>query len=119
MNDELKEYLQTGKKNLILIYVLYLCGIVAPVFPLIGVVIAYINKDTKDAFLSSHYIFIFRTFFIGFTALLFFYLPFLMIVGWLFYIILICWFLIRTTVGLKYVSADKPHPNPNTYWIGS
>lgn len=41
MSDDIKEYLDPGKKNLILIYVLYLCGIIIPILPIIGVVFAF------------------------------------------------------------------------------
>jgi len=35
MNDEIKRYLEPGKKNLILVYILYLGGIIIPILPVI------------------------------------------------------------------------------------
>ena len=48
MDKEIKKYINAGKTNLIVIYILFLCGVVAPLLPIIGAVFAYINKDIKD-----------------------------------------------------------------------
>ena len=56
MNDEIKRYLEPGKKNLILVYILYLGGIIIPILPLIGVVFAFANMNHEDKRWRSHYI---------------------------------------------------------------
>ncbi|KHO02366.1 putative membrane protein [Rickettsia felis str. Pedreira] len=113
MDKHLKEYTESGKKNLIVVYILYLCGVVAPPLPLIGVVFAYINKDKADNFAASHYVFLFRTF--CFAA-----------IGWVIcftdiWIVLdfalAIWYILRIVIGFKYMIEDQAYPNPMTYWI--
>jgi uncharacterized membrane protein len=48
------------------VYVLYLLGYITGITAIIGVVIAYIQADSADAPVKSHYIFQIRTFVIGF-----------------------------------------------------
>jgi uncharacterized membrane protein len=117
MNDEIKQYLHAGKKNLIAIYILFLCGMVIPVLPVIGVIIAYINKDVKDTFLSSHYIFIIRTFCIAFIGLLVSMITMFIFIGPVLYFIVWAWSVARIVTGLKYLSDNTGHTNPMTYWI--
>lgn len=117
MNDEIKEYIKTGKKNLILIYVLYLCGIVAPIFPLVGVVMAYINRAAADQFLASHYIFVFRTFLLGCLGVFVSIITTLIFIGPVIYALVLIWFILRTAIGLKYIADNREHPNPTTFWI--
>jgi uncharacterized membrane protein len=51
MSEEVRQYLQPGKKNLILIYILYLAGLINLIFPLVGVAFAYANKEDSSKFL--------------------------------------------------------------------
>ena len=52
------------------VYVLYLLGYITGITAIIGVVIAYIQADSADAPVKSHYIFQIRTFVIGFIYFL-------------------------------------------------
>ncbi len=126
MNDDLKQYLLAGKKNLVLIYILYLCGFVAPIFPLIGAVMAYLHKDCSDYFCRSHYIFTLRTFVISLGAFILSFIitlvfisliPVLAFIAPVSYFLLTGWFILRVAVGFKYLVEDKAHPNPKTWLI--
>ena len=117
MNDEIKEYFSPGKKNLIAVYILYLCGVVAPVLPLIGVILAYINKDIKDRLLASHYTFLIRTFFMGLVGIIVSTITTIILIGPILYIMVIIWFVIRIVIGLKYLIDNIEYPNPLTFWI--
>lgn len=125
MKDDLKDYLLAGKENLIIVYVLYLCGIVAPLLALIAAVMVYVNKDVKNELCSSHYIFLLRTFcitFVGislstiFTSLLIF-SKFFGFLGVILYTLCTIWFILRVAIGFKYLIDNKDHPNFNTLWI--
>jgi uncharacterized membrane protein len=116
MSEEIKEYLQLGKKNIILVYVLYLCGFVFPIVPFLGGAFAYAGKSHQNRVWQSHYLFAFRTFCIcaiGFmlsSMISFFIAPII-------YVIVLVWFVVRSITALQFLFQDLPHPNPLTFWI--
>ena len=102
----------------IIIYTLYLANFVIPFTSLIGVILAYINKNDDTSFLQSHYQFQIRTFWIG---LLYFFvgaLLTLILVGWLILLFYAVWLIIRCVKGLRYLINQQPIPNP-TSWMFS
>jgi len=105
------------KKNLILIYILYLSGALVPLFPLIGVVMAYINKDISEGIFSSHYIYLLRTFYIGFIILVICSMLVFIVEEIFLYALLVVWLVVRVVVGLKNLVDNKPIRNPDTYLI--
>jgi uncharacterized membrane protein len=117
MDEKVKQYLEASKKNLTVIYILYLCGVVVPVFVLIGAVMAYVNKDKGDRILAGHYIFILRTFVIGLIGYIISIITTVILIGPILYMGLCGWFIARIVMGLKYLVEDYPHPNPLTFWI--
>ncbi|MFY9590316.1 DUF4870 family protein [Rickettsia endosymbiont of Halotydeus destructor] len=117
MDKQIKEYTNPGKKNLIIVYILFLCGIVAPLLAIVGAFFAYVNKDVSDRFLSSHYIFLFRTFWLAFIGYIISTVTMIILIGFILYCIIAIWFLLRLAVGFKYLLNDWPHPNPETFWI--
>lgn len=117
MDKEIKKYINAGKTNLMVIYILFLCGVVAPLLPIIGAVFAYVNKDIKDGLLASHYTFILRTFCIGFIGIIISMITTIILIGPVLYACLFVWFILRIAIGLKYLLNDTGHPNYMTYWI--
>ncbi|MBN8511522.1 MAG: hypothetical protein J0L79_00635 [Rickettsiales bacterium] len=125
MNEEIKKYLEPGKKNIILIYILFLCGAVTYLTPIVGGVLAFLNINFKDQKWHSHYVFALRSFIFGLigmfiatiiafasvtSTVFFFILPFA-------YTIVYAWFLIRIVIALRFILEDAAHPNPLTFWI--
>ena len=47
-------FLELGKSNLQLIYILYLAGLIVGITPLIGIVLAYMNKGKATGLYESH-----------------------------------------------------------------
>jgi uncharacterized membrane protein len=45
-------YLEPGKGNVQLVYVLYLAGFVVGITPLVGLIFAYINRGRSAAFMT-------------------------------------------------------------------
>ncbi len=121
MNIEILTYLQTSKENVILIYILYLCGILylwgitMPIFPVIGVILAYLNKEGSSSFLFTHYNFSIRTFWFSILALII--IKILPISSLIIYILFVIWYICRNIIGFKYLLNDKPHPNSLTFWV--
>ncbi|WP_375326942.1 hypothetical protein [Candidatus Tisiphia endosymbiont of Nemotelus uliginosus] len=127
MNNEIKEYTKAGRSNLIIIYILFLCGIIAPLLPVVGVIFAYMHKDVKDSNLSSHYIFLLRTFCIGLAGdIICFFINLLVLLTFpilllllkpICYACLYIWYILRVAIGFKYLLNYEPYENYMTYWI--
>lgn len=125
MNTEIREYIQPGKKNIFLIYLLYLFGTAIAILPLIGVTFAYAYAKVENPLWRSHYQFAFRTFIIGGAAIIgssIFSFAFLMnvglfFIGFLLYIVIFVWCLVRSIIALGYLMNNAPHPAPYSLWI--
>jgi uncharacterized membrane protein len=111
-------------------YVLFL--LLPTFFPvLIGLVLAYANRDTPSALLRSHYVFQIRTFWIFFgwaviaLALIGMGIPLSILLVGIPAVILgaaiLCglslFFAVRCVVGLIYLAQGKPYPRPQTWLI--
>ena len=95
-----------------LVYILYLAGIVFGITGIVGVVMAYINKDEAPDWLKSHYQFQIRTFWIGGLYLLIGTLLSVILIGWLVILFWVVWLIIRAVKGMKFLEAKEAHPNP-------
>lgn len=116
MSDEIKEYLQPGKKNLILLYIMYLIGLVAPIFPVIGAAFAYANKSIANKTLKSHYLFALRTFYLSAAGWLVCYILNMIFINPIIYVVFV-WYTVRSIIALQLLIQDLPHPNPMTFWL--
>ena len=111
-------------------YVLFL--LLPTFFPvLIGLVLAYANRDTPSALLRSHYVFQIRTFWIFFgwaviaLAMIGMGIPLSILLVGIPAVILgaaiLCglslFFAVRCVVGLIYLAQGKPYPRPQTWLI--
>lgn len=117
MSIDVQDYLKPGKRNIILIYILYLCGLIFPILIVLGGLFAYAGHTDKDNFLDSHYIFAFRTFWIGILCALISLIATIIFIGIILYILLFAWFALRSIIALQYLIHDQPHPHPKTLWI--
>ncbi|MFK7973445.1 MAG: hypothetical protein AB8B66_01090 [Rickettsiaceae bacterium] len=117
MDYQIKQYIQAGKKNLFLIYALYLMWMIIPLLTLIGAVFAYANINHEDNFLRSHYIFSFRTFMVGFFGSIIAAAASLFFIGPIIFIAIFIWCVIRSIFALQFLIANQTHPNPLTFWI--
>jgi uncharacterized membrane protein len=99
------------------IYILYLVGWVIPIIPpIIGLIMAYINRDGAPAWVQSHYQFQIRTFWIGLLYFVISLLATMILIGWLILALMIIWWIIRCVKGLKALFDGTPYPNPTTWW---
>ena len=117
MSDEIKQYLDPGKKNLILIYILYLCGIIVPILPIVGAVFAFANKTNSSKLYRSHYVFAFRSFCFGIAGAFVAMITTFILIGPILYMLIFVRFVVRSIVALQYLLEEQPHPNPLTFWI--
>jgi uncharacterized membrane protein len=109
-------WLEPGKTNVQVIYILYLAGFVIGITPLIGVVLAYVNRGRSAAWIETHYTWAIRTFWIGLLyALISFILAFIL-VGFLLMLATAVWFILRCIFGLQALTRDEPMKNPQS-WV--
>jgi len=110
-------WLEPGKTNLQIIYILYLVSFVISGIPaLIGVIMAYINRNKSAEWLDTHYTWLIRTFWIG---LLYSFISAILIfvfVGVLLMIAVAVWVIIRCIIGLQALGRGEPIRNPQS-WI--
>ena len=100
---------QTGSTETAkIIYILYLIGIAVGITAIVGVVMAYVNKDTAPEWLKSHYHFQIRTFWISLlygivSAILCF-----ILIGFVLMFVVLIWWIVRCVKGLKAIEQRQP-----------
>ena len=109
---------QSNINTVKLVYILYLANLVVPFLSIIGVVVAYVNKDEAPAWLQSHYQFQIRTFWISLLYLFVGGILSIILIGWLVLLFWLVWMVVRCVKGIKYLDAQQTHPNP-TGWLFS
>jgi uncharacterized membrane protein len=123
--------LEEDKVLPIVVYALYLLGFTNGLTFLIGLVVAYVNRDTAGPINASHYTFAIRTFWlwiwlaliggalllVGVATLVFLIgIPMIAIGGLIFSVINI-WFVVRSIMGLVYLLKGEAYPRPRTWLI--
>ncbi len=104
-------------KSATLIYILYLVGIIVPVVPIVAVVLAYIYRKDMTGWLESHNTYQIRTFWMGLLYGIIALVLMLVLIGWLVYIAIIIWLVVRCVKGLQAVSRREPIPDPQTWMV--
>ena len=98
------------------IYILYLVGMVVPaIVPIIGVIFAYVNRESAPAWLQTHYTMQIRTFWIG---LLFFVISLVTVyiyIGYLLGLLTLIWWIVRCAKGLKALFDGVPYADAETW----
>ncbi|MFK7967999.1 MAG: hypothetical protein AB8B68_02400 [Rickettsiaceae bacterium] len=117
MSEEIREYLEPGKKNIILIYILFLGSLVFPILCLVGGAFAYANKSHGNKLLRTHYLFAFKTFFIFIIGFMLSVTISLIFLAPILYVIVLVWSVMRGVFALQFLFHNSPHPNPLTLWI--
>jgi len=100
------------------VYILYLVGFLTGITPLVGAIIAYLQRDTMDRVSQSHFQFQIRTFWIG---LLYFFVGFLTLhigIGAVILLWWIIWTAVRCVKGLLALNMGEPIHNPHSWLFG-
>ena len=100
------------------VYILYLVGFLTGITVLVGVTIAYLQRDNTDRISQSHFQFQITTFWIG---LLYFFVGFLTLhfaIGVLILLWWVIWTVIRCVKGLLALNMGEPIRDPNSWWLG-
>ncbi len=108
----------TGKdpaKTAILIYILYLVGLVIPILPIVAVVLAYMYRKDMTGWLASHNVYQIRTFWIGLVYSILAALLMLLLIGWLVYIGILIWLIVRCVKGLQAAGRHEAIADPRSW----
>lgn len=109
---------QSIQTTIKVVYLLLAVNIVIQFLGIIGVIIAYMNKDDAPAWLQTHYRFQIRTFWISLLMMLAGGLLWMVGIGALILLFWVFWLIMRCVKGIKYLDQHQPHPNPTT-WLFS
>ena len=104
----------------LIIYILYLSHfvpVIGWVASIVGLVLAYVERDTAPDWLRSHYTFQIRTFWIG---LLYFVVACVLVVVLIGIPLLVAvwvWFVVRCALGLSRLLRNEPYPTPLSWTV--
>jgi uncharacterized membrane protein len=100
------------------VYILYLVSFLTGITGLIGVIIAYLQRDETDPICKSHFQFQITTFWIGLVYFFVGLLTIHFVIGGLILIWWFIWALIRCVKGLLILNNGNAIPDPNSWWFG-
>ena len=102
----------------LVVYILYLVGFLTGVTALVGLIIAYLERDKTDQISRSHFQFQITSFWI---ELLYFFIGILTLhfaIGVVILFWWVIWTVIRCVKGLLALNLGEPIRNPNSWWFG-
>lgn len=99
------------------VYVLYLVALVFGITGIIGVVIAYLNREEAPEWLKTHYVFQVRTFWIGALYMLIGTLLLFVAIGYFVFLFWIVWLIVRCIKGMKYLNRQQAYPEPSSWFF--
>jgi uncharacterized membrane protein len=117
MPRQTDKWLEPGPQNALVIYILYLIGFVIGITAIIGIVMAYLNRGKAGGFVETHYTWLIRTFWIGLLFSLISGVLVFVGIGFLLWIAVAVWAIIRLVKGLMALNKNEPIPDPTTWWI--
>jgi uncharacterized membrane protein len=94
-----------------IVYVLYLIGLLTGITIIVGVVMAYIYKDDSPEWLRTHYESQIRVFWIGLLYCIVATLLVFLLIGFLLYLVIAVWWIVRCVKGLKHLDQRQPYPD--------
>jgi uncharacterized membrane protein len=116
--DVVSAYLHPGRENVMLIYILYLLGVV-PAFGavpiIVGFVMALINRSSSDGVWASHYEYQFRQAAIGLLFAVVSGVLVLVLIGFVGLLLTAIWWIVRAVRGLQAASRGAAIADPKSY----
>ncbi|HEY2482232.1 MAG TPA: hypothetical protein VGI30_08560, partial [Caulobacteraceae bacterium] len=97
-------------------YILYLAHFV-PLAPIVGLVLAYIERARAPAWLQSHYLYQIRTFWIGLLYWVVSLALCIILVGIPLLLATWIWFVVRCALGLSRLMRSEPYPTPESWTV--
>jgi uncharacterized membrane protein len=110
-------WLEPGQTNALVVYILYLAGLVIGISGLIGLVIAYINRGKAGGFVETHYTWQIRTFWIGLLYALISGVLIIFAIGFVLLFAVAVWFIVRCIIGIQTLQRGEPIKDPQSWLI--
>jgi len=118
MNQAMNEaVVERGVTMARIIYVLYLVGVATGITAIVGLVMAYVYQDDAPDWVKTHYRFQIRTFWIGLLYSCISIALMVLLVGFLLFLLVVLWWIVRCVKGMKYLDEHKPYPDPDGWMI--
>lgn len=108
-------WMDPGKQNAQLVYILYLVGLAIGISVIVGVVFAYINRGKSADWIDTHYTYAIRTFWIGLLYSLICMVLAIVGIGFLLMIAVLVWYVIRCIKGIQLLARNEPVANVDTW----
>ena len=100
-----------------IVYILYLVSLLFGITGIIGVVMAYINKDDAPEWVQTHYQFQIRTFWIGALFIFLGSILSVILIGWFLLLLWVVWLIVRSVKGMKALDEEKAIDNPTSWFF--
>ncbi len=97
-----------------LVYILYLVSLAVGVTAIVGVIVAYVNRADAPEWVKTHYRFQIRTFWIGLLYGLVSLITMLILIGFLFGLFTLVWWIVRSAKGLQCLSRSEAYDSSAT-----
>jgi uncharacterized membrane protein len=110
-------WLEPGPTNVQVIYATYLLGFVIGITPLIGIVLAYMNRGKAGGWVETHYTWAIRTFWIGILYALIAAVLSVILIGFLLMLAVAVWVIVRVVIGFQAVGRGEAIRNPQSWMI--
>lgn len=106
------------RQMVMVIYILFLVG-----FPtlhtatIVGLILAYVNRDTAPEWLRSHYTLQIRTFWIGLVYFTLSGLCTLLLIGFPMLAAAMIWYVLRCAQGINHLVKRQAYPTPQSWLL--
>ena len=110
-------WLEPGPNNALVVYILYLAGLVIGISGLIGLVVAYVNRGKAGGFVETHYTWQIRTFWIGLLYALISGVLIIFAIGFVLLFAVAVWFIVRCIIGIQTLQRGEPIKDPQSWLI--
>jgi uncharacterized membrane protein len=110
-------WMAPGGKNVQLVYILYLASFFVGLTGIIGLVIAYLNRNKAGGYVETHYTWLIRTFWIGLLFSLISALLMFVGIGFLLFFAVAIWVVVRLVKGLMALGKSQPIPDPQSWLV--
>ncbi|APG83599.1 DUF4870 family protein [Sinorhizobium americanum] len=117
LSRDTDRWLEPGKVNIQIIYLLYLVGFAIGITPLVGIVLAYLNRDKAEDWARTHYIWAIRTFWIALLFAVVSALLSVLLIGVLGFVATAVWIVVRCVIGLQKAAREEPITDPESWLV--
>ncbi len=105
------------RQTVLIVYILMLVPVVVPITHLVGLVMAYVSRDSAPDWLKTHYTNQIRTFWVGMLYLILSALACFLLIGFVLVPLVCIWYIVRCAIGLSRLMNNQPYPNPDSWTL--